>query len=115
MEVNYKPRRASRSRPQIPTPMKTPCFRLLCKLASIIGALAVAALAQTSGGTISGSVSNAGTGDLLEGVRVTLPNLGLTVLTDHTGRYVFPDVPAGAQQIVATYTGLDLLKHEVTV
>jgi TonB-dependent receptor len=39
-------------------------------------------------GTISGNVSNAGTGNLLEGARVHLPSLSLSTLTDNTGRYV---------------------------
>jgi iron complex outermembrane receptor protein len=63
--------------------------------------------------SLSGTVSNAATGNLLEGVRVSLPNLGLTVLTDNTGRYQFSNVPSGAHEVVATYTGLDSLKHDV--
>jgi iron complex outermembrane recepter protein len=71
--------------------------------------------AQAPVGAISGSVSNAGTGDLLEGVRVTLPGLGLSVFTDNTGRYTITNVPAGTHTIEATYTGLDSLKHDVTI
>jgi iron complex outermembrane receptor protein len=82
---------------------------------ALVLALMPALGAATAGGAVSGSVSNAGTGDLLEGVRVSLPQLGLTVLTDNTGRYTFSSVPPGAHDIVAAYTGLDSLKHEVTV
>jgi iron complex outermembrane recepter protein len=73
------------------------------------------ARAASSGATVSGAVSNAGTGDLLQGVRVTLVDLGVTALTDQTGRYAFSDVPAGTHEIVASYTGLDPLKHQVAI
>ena len=107
--------------------MKTP---RLCSLgrggaavhiAAVCATLALAAFAgselqaQPAVGAISGSVSNSGTGDLLEGVRVALPTLGLSTLTDNTGRYTFTNVPAGTHPIEATYTGLDSLRHNVTI
>jgi TonB-dependent receptor len=108
--------------------MKTPRFaffrhlfaarrRLFWAATLLLAALHPSGLhaAAASEASISGSVSNAGTGDLLEGVRVSLPSLGLTVFTDNTGRYTFPSVPPGAHQIVATYTGLDPMKQDVTV
>ncbi len=85
-------------------------FALACAIFLPAGLRAAAA-----GGQLSGVVSNAGTGDLLEGVRVTLPGLGLTAFTDSTGRYTFSDLPAGIHAVVATYTGLDPVKHEVNV
>jgi hypothetical protein len=71
--------------------------------------------AATPGGTLSGSVSNSATGDLLEGARIRLPQLELTALTDNTGRFTFAEVPAGTHEIVASYTGLEQLKHVVAV
>jgi TonB-dependent receptor len=70
---------------------------------------------STGTGAISGTVSNTATGNLLEGAVVELPQLGLTTLTDNTGRYVFSDIPAGTHPIVATYTGLDPMKLTVEV
>jgi TonB-dependent receptor len=66
-------------------------------------------------GVIAGTVSNAGTGNLLEGARVELPGLRLTELTDNTGHYVFDGVPAGTHEIVATYSGLELQKATIAV
>src|SRR5687767_13489615 len=87
-----------------------------CAALSLLVSFAPRAFAAAAAtGTISGSVSNAGTGDFLEGVRVSLPDLGLTVFTDNTGHYSFPSVPPGSHQIVANYTGLDAMKHEVSV
>ncbi|MBI4623516.1 MAG: TonB-dependent receptor [Verrucomicrobia bacterium] len=71
--------------------------------------------AETAGGIVSGSVNNAGTGDRLEGARISLPKLGLSAFTDNTGRFVLAGVPAGAHELLATYTGLDPVTHEVTV
>jgi hypothetical protein len=73
---------------------------LLCALPFTSGA-------ATAGGSLAGYVSNAQTGNLLEGARVDLPSLGLSSLTDNTGRYTLVGVPAGAHQLIATYTGLD--------
>ena len=66
-------------------------------------------------GALSGTVSNAATGKLLEGARITLPQLGLTTLTDNTGRFVLNSVPAGTHEVVASYTGLDAASQSVTV
>ena len=66
-------------------------------------------------GTLSGFVSNTATGNLLEGARVELPQLGLSALTDLTGRYVLTGVPAGTHEVVALYTGLDPMRTQITV
>jgi hypothetical protein len=74
------------------------------------------ALAQTTGnGTITGNVGNAATGNLLEGARVEIPQLGLSTLTSDAGRYVLSGVPAGNHEVVATYIGLDPIRDTVTV
>ena len=97
---------------------RTPLVReILANFALVLLLIGPAAALRAQGGTgtISGSVSNSATGDLLQGVRVVLPDLGLTALTDNTGRYSFPNVPAGTHPIVASYTGLDSGRQEVTV
>jgi outer membrane receptor protein involved in Fe transport len=66
-------------------------------------------------GTITGSVSNAATGNMLEGARIEVPSLKQTALTDNTGRYILANVPAGTHEVVATYIGLDPVKFEVSV
>jgi TonB-dependent receptor len=64
--------------------------------------------------TVVGNVANAATRNLLGGARVELPQLGLSALTDNTGRYVLSGVPAGTHEITATYTGLDLGRATIT-
>jgi iron complex outermembrane receptor protein len=44
-----------------------------------------------------------------------LPQLGRSVLADHTGRFVLTGVPAGTHEIVASYTGLDSGRSSVVV
>ena len=66
-------------------------------------------------GTITGSVSNTATGNLLEGAKVEVPQLALTALTDATGRYVLGNVPAGTHDVVVTYIGLDPARTQVSV
>ncbi len=86
--------------------------RLLLCFASVLFA-AVATAAEPA--QLAGNISNAGTGNLLEGARVEIPALGLVAFTDNTGRYVLADLPAGTHEIVASYTGLDSAKETVAV
>jgi hypothetical protein len=81
----------------------------------LVVSTSLAAPAPGATGIISGNVSNAGTGNLLEGARVDVPQLGLTALTDNTGRFVLINVPAGSHEVVASYTGLDAVNATVTV
>ncbi|HUR57675.1 MAG TPA: TonB-dependent receptor [Opitutaceae bacterium] len=92
--------------------------RALPALVTLVLALAVvfpARAADGPTGEIAGNISNAATGNLLEGARVDIPQLGLTTLTDRTGRFVFIDVPAGTYEVAASYLGLDPIKAPVTV
>lgn len=66
-------------------------------------------------GTITGAVINTQTSNMLEGARVEIPRLNLSVLTDNIGRYAIPNVPAGSHEVVARYIGLDPLTHQVNV
>jgi TonB-dependent receptor len=66
-------------------------------------------------GTVTGTISNAATRNLLEGARVEVPRLGLSALTDATGRYVLVDIPDGTHELVASYLGLDSARGTVTV
>ena len=74
----------------------------------------VSASVAADGASISGTVNNSATGNLLPGARVEIQALGLSALADNTGRYVLSDVPAGTHELVASYTGLDVGKRSVT-
>ena len=95
-----------------PPPRRAPrCAR---SSALLVALLATFVRAQEPG-AVSGSVGNLATGNLLEGAKVDLPSLGLTAFTDSTGRFVFPAVPAGTHEVVASYLGLDPGRAQVTV
>ena len=74
-----------------------------------------AAAAAASTGVLSGSVSNAATGNLLEGARIEIAALGLSTLTDNTGRFVLAGLPAGTHEVAVSYTGLDAVRLPVAM
>jgi TonB-dependent receptor len=90
--------------------MKTP-LRFLLSLALLV----VAAHAQPTTGTVSGTVSNAATGRLLEGATIELTHGGRSALTDNTGRFTITGLAPGDYEIVASYTGLTPLRQAVHV
>ena len=81
----------------------------------LVFAIFVSRIHAAGSGGVSGTVSNAATGNLLEGAVITVPQLGVSILTDNTGRYVLNEVPEGRHEIVATYTGLDPTRAVVQV
>ncbi len=92
------------------------CLRTLASVRRLLPlALLGAATLARAAGVLSGNVSNTATGNMLEGARVEIPALGLTAMTDNTGRYVLPNVPAGTHQVVVTYIGLDAYRASFTV
>jgi len=78
-------------------------------------ALAVPSASTAHAATLTGNISNVATGNLLEGAQVAVPSLGLSALTDNTGRYVLPSLPAGTHEVVVTYVGLDAVRTTATV
>ncbi len=66
-------------------------------------------------GQVSGTVNNTATGNLLEGARIEVAALGVSALTDVTGRYVLAGLPPGTHELVASYLGLDPRRERVTV
>jgi TonB-dependent receptor len=84
-------------------------------LGVIGGAAVVARAADATAGSVAGAVSNAASGNLLQGARIELPQLGLSTLTDVNGRYVLSGVPAGSHELVVSYTGLDTARATVQV
>ena len=65
--------------------------------------------------SITGQVSNAATGNMLEGASVGIPTLGLAALTDVTGRFLLAGVPPGSHEVVVAYIGLEPARRQVSV
>ncbi len=96
-----------------PANFSTLSFGLVVLLLTLAAAASAAEPAGRA--TITGNVSNVATRNLLEGAKVALPQLGLSALTDNTGRFVLTGVPEGTHEIVASYLGLDDARAQVTV
>ncbi|MES2693451.1 MAG: TonB-dependent receptor [Verrucomicrobiota bacterium] len=75
----------------------------------------VTARAAEGTGTLTGTVSNAATSNLLPGARVEVPQLQFSVLADETGSYALTGLPAGTHEVVVTYIGLDPTRRSVTI
>ena len=88
--------------------MKRLLFRSL-----FLFATALSALAQT--GTISGSVSNAGTRQFLTAAEVKIAGTATSTLTDRDGTFTLTNLAPGTYDLEVSYTGLDTERRPVTV
>ena len=91
--------------------LRYPCVRPLCLLSAAVLLWFGPNARAADTGTISGTVSNSATGNLLEGAKVEIPELGLSTLTDQTGRFILSGVSAGTHELVASYVGLDAARQ----
>jgi TonB-dependent receptor len=66
-------------------------------------------------GSITGTVSQAGSGDYLDGASVSIPTLELSTVVDRTGRFSLVGVPAGTHELVIRYVGFPDARRTVTV
>ncbi len=80
---------------------------------SLFVMMPVFASAQT--GTISGTITDAQTGEPLPGATVFLPDLGLGQSTNLDGEYTISNVPEGTHNARITYVGYVSITREVTV
>lgn len=83
--------------------------------ALLFAAFAVIAGSAFAQHTLTGTISNAATGQNLEGARVVLKGTGRETLTDQQGVYRFDNVPAGAAVLQVSYTGLQPVEQAVQV
>ncbi len=93
--------------------VRSAAFAVLLAACAVLGARPTAFAADN--GVIAGTVSNAATGNLLEGARVQVPALGRSALADETGRYVLSGLPAGTHELLVSYIGLDAARVQVTL
>ena len=69
-----------------------------------VGLLSGVVQAQ-SVGTVTGTVTDAASGEKLEVVQVHIPTLKLGVVSDAQGRFTIPNVPVGAHELRADLIG----------
>jgi TonB-dependent receptor len=66
-------------------------------------------------GSISGSVTSAGTQNALQGAVVSIPALNRSEFSDSAGSFVLSNVPVGAIEIVISYTGFNDERRTINV
>ena len=79
-----------------------------------VGLLSDVVQAQ-SVGTVTGTVTNAASGERLEVVQVHIPTLKLGVVSDEQGRFTIPNVPSGAHELRADLIGYATATAVITV
>ncbi|MBN2012762.1 carboxypeptidase-like regulatory domain-containing protein, partial [candidate division KSB1 bacterium] len=74
-------------------------------------------IAQTSGvdGRISGSITDAATGEALPGANVLIQGTSLGAAADMEGHYIIAKVPPGSYTLVVTYIGFKAKEFPVRV
>ena len=65
----------------------------------------VAPLGAQDTGTVTGTVADAENGQLLDGVQVHIPALGIGVISRDGGQFTIPGVPAGTHELRAELIG----------
>jgi outer membrane receptor for ferrienterochelin and colicins len=94
---------------------RNPLVRLLRRatlLAALTAVLPASALAQT--GRITGTVTNQQSAPVY-GAQVSVVGTRIGALTNASGQFVLPSVPAGAQQLRISFTGYGEFVADVTV
>ena len=77
--------------------------------------LAAAVRPAAAQATLTGTVTNAATGAVLEGARVQLKGSTLETITDNLGAYRLEGLPAGDVVVLVTYTGLSPAESAATL
>lgn len=94
-------------------PNKAAASRFL--ICAVLCAAVVQPLQAQVPGTVAGTVADASSGQLLDGVQVHIPALGIGVLSRAGGRFTLPGIPAGAHELRADLIGYGEVTRTVTV
>jgi TonB-linked SusC/RagA family outer membrane protein len=87
-------------------------YKLLLLIIVWTLAMASSAFAQAS---ITGTVTDSDSGDLIPGVNIFLTELQRGAATDADGRYVISGVPEGRYRVVATFVGYERFNSTIEV
>ena len=89
--------------------------RLIPSIAFTFALLLLPGLAWAQQGTITGTVTEAETGDALPGATVQVPDEGTGAATGSDGQYRITGVPAGEQTVRVTFVGYQAAERTVNV
>src|SRR5688572_10090 len=89
------------------------------RMAGLTGLLCIGASAegwsQTTGGTVTGMVTDGGNSGPVSAAQVHIPQLQIGALTQANGRYLLVNVPAGAHEVRIERIGYRTETRQVTV
>jgi hypothetical protein len=84
-----------------------------------LGVLLLAGYAEEasaqSAGAIRGRITEAGSGQPISGVQISITGTQRGTITDQTGAYLIPGVPAGQREVRITHIGFGSATRTVTV
>src|SRR5688572_14648566 len=90
--------------------------RFHCAFARVLAVMLLPSLAGAQErSSITGQAIAQGTGELLAGVRVSLPALNVSTVTDQGGRFVLLNVPHGSHTLRMTRIGYRPVTRDVNV
>ncbi|HEY1110686.1 MAG TPA: carboxypeptidase regulatory-like domain-containing protein, partial [Opitutaceae bacterium] len=95
--------------------MNPPAYPRRAWLLLALALAVISGLRAADTGTLTGTVSNAATRNLLQGAKVEIPKLSVTALVDETGSFTLNNLPAGTHEVVVSYIGLDTVRQPVTI
>ncbi|MXX33655.1 MAG: TonB-dependent receptor plug domain-containing protein, partial [Gemmatimonadetes bacterium] len=91
--------------------MSDKAMRLSIVFLAILLAIEASPIHAQTTGTITGTVADAESGELLDGVQIHIPTLGIGVLSRDGGRFTLEGVPAGTHELRAELIGhLDVVR-----
>lgn len=85
----------------------------LLSLSIVFLLFTAAVFAQT--GTLTGTVTDQSSGEVLPGVNIYIPNLERGTATNAQGEYTIQNIEYGTYLVRATYVGYSLFEEEVTI
>ncbi|MEQ8363819.1 MAG: SusC/RagA family TonB-linked outer membrane protein [Cyclobacteriaceae bacterium] len=81
----------------------------------IMVGLSFASFATLAQGSISGTITDADTGDAVPGVNIFIPSLAKGTLSNVDGTYQISDIPNGSYKVVGSFIGYRNMEENVTV
>ena len=82
------------------------CFKT-CALVSLFALFSAPLSAQSTAGTVTGTVIDASTGKFLQGAEVSVENTPLRTTTLRDGSFQIANVPVGSHNLVVNYQGFE--------
>ncbi len=100
----------------LPPPLRSSVWALLALLLPLVASVSLRAQpAPPPAGTLEGRVLHASAGNYLNNARVAVAGTALETFTDENGAFRFPQVPAGAVRVTASFAGMAPQTAVVTV